>query len=639
MKKPFLIMLLLWSATACSTTVDLRVMETTDLHMHMMDFDYYQNSENPTMGLVRTATLIRQARGEVQNSVLADNGDLIQGNPMGDFVVKGRVLRYGEVHPVFKVMNQLGYDVGNIGNHEFNYGLDFLNKALKGADFPYIVANVVVPDGDEDPNNNQPYFQPWLIVDKNVVDRSGNAHQLKVGFIGFVPPQIMNWDRDKLTGLVEAQDMVAAAKNYVPQMKAAGADVIIAIPHSGLYARPLEGMDEHAVYHLARVPGIDAILFGHSHRVFPGGDSFNETDGIDNINGRVFGVPAVMPGFWGSHLGIIDLELTRRGDGWEVANSRSEVRPIYERRGRELIPLVEPDPQSLLAIRRDHLATIDYMAKNVGVTTADINSYFSLVQDDPSVQIVSNAQTWYARKIIRGTEFDGLPVLSAAAPFKAGGRGGVDYFTDVPAGDIALRHVADLYVYPNDLKVVELTGMQVIEWLERSAAVFNTINPVQSEPQFLINERVPSYTFDVLDGISYEIDVTSEPRYQGDPVKRTQNRRIRNIQYDGKPLDEQQKFLVVTNSYRAGGGGHFPYLDGSTIVIDAPDKNRDVIAAYLLEKEKIDPAADNNWRFADTFGQADVRFRTSVRAANLAPELFEFLEETADGFGLYRLRH
>ena len=80
--------------------------------------------------------------------------------------------------------------------------------------------------------------------------------------------------------------------------------------------------------------------------------------------------------------------------------------------------------------------------------SAPLHSYFALVADDPSVQIVSQAQTWYVKDLLKGREWKDLPILSAAAPFKAGGRGGPDYYTDVPAGDVAIKNVADLYLYP-----------------------------------------------------------------------------------------------------------------------------------------------------------------------------------------------
>lgn len=622
-----------------AATVELRVMETTDIHMHLADYDYYRDAQSNTVGLSRVATLIKQARAESANSVLVDNGDLIQGTPLGDYVAKGRVLRFGEVHPAYKAMNLLNYDVGNIGNHEFNYGLDFLAKTLHGANFPYVVSNVYVDDGDDNPENDQPYFQPYIIKTKQVIDTDGQTHELKIGYIGFTPPQIMTWDKDNLTGRVIAKDIVASAERYVPEMKAQGADVIIAIPHSGMYNTPRHELEENATYHLAKVPGIDAILFGHSHRVFPGDAAFNEYEGVDAEKGTVFGVPAAMPGFWGSHLGVVDLTLEGESGKWQVADGRSSVRAISRREGRETIALVEADPWINAAVAEEHQGTLAYMRQKVGESLADINSYFALVQDDPSVQIVSNAQIWYVQNIVRGTEYDGIPVLSAAAPFKAGGRGGADYYTDVPKGDIALKNVSDLYIYPNDLKVVKLTGGQVVEWLERAAGQFNQIDPASSADQALINEAFPSYNFDVIDGIQYQIDITQPARYDGEGKLAAENaHRIVQVTYQGKPIDPNQSFLVATNNYRAGGGGHFPNLDGSTIVIDAPDKNRDVVANYLLSQNRINPQADGNWQFANTLGKARVLFKTSPKARDVANSGLQFHSMLEDGFAQFELK-
>jgi len=630
-------LLALGASAALPAEVELRIMETTDLHMHLLDYDYYRDSENPTMGLARTASLIKTAREESPNSVLVDNGDLLQGNPMGDYIARGRVLRFGEVHPAYKAMNLLAYDVGNVGNHDLNYGLDFLVKALHGADFPYISANIFVDDGDDDEANDQPYFQPYIIRARTVVDSDGNPHQLNIGYIGFVPPQIMDWDHDKLSGLIKAKDIVATAEHYIPKMRAAGADIIIALAHSGMYANDRQGMDENVVYYLAKVAGINAIMFGHSHRVFPGDAMFNDFAGVDNRNGTVFGIPAVMPGFWGSHLGIVDLRLDQADGKWQVIGVHSEARPIYRREQGKVIPLVEPQPEFANVLKADHTATREFMAREVGTMTRGINSYFALVEDDPSVQVVNNAQRWYAKKILQGTSFERLPLLSAASPFKSGGRGGLDYFTDIPAGPIALRNVADLYIYPNDLKIVLLTGAQVVAWLEKSAEVFNTIDPQSADEQWLVNEDVPGYSFDVIDGISYEIDVTKPPLWSGTGDKNPTAGRIRNVMYHGHPLDPAQKFLVVTNSYRAGGGGHYPALDGSTIVIDAPDKNRDVIAAYFLDLKTFNPSADQNWKIAATTGDAAVYFRTSPGARPYASDHVRFINVMEDGFARFRL--
>jgi len=234
-------------------------------------------------------------------------------------------------------------------------------------------------------------------------------------------------------------------------MKEAGADVIIALSHSGIETGSRrEGM-ENASLHLAGIDGIDALVTGHHHRVFPG-PAYEAADGLDSEAGTLRGKPAVMAGFWGSHLGLIDLLLEKQGDQWAVLSAESEARPISERVERKNVPLVESDQTVLDAVQADHDATLAYVRRAVGKTAAPLHSYFALVADDPSVQIVSQAQMWYISDMMKGTEWEDLPVLSAAAPFKAGGRGGPEYYTDVPVGDVAIKNVSDLYLYPNTVR-------------------------------------------------------------------------------------------------------------------------------------------------------------------------------------------
>jgi len=265
-----LVALLASGKLLADANVQLRILETTDLHVHILDYDYFQDKPSVTMGLARTAALIKVARAEVKNSVLVDNGDLIQGNPLGDFMARQRGLQEGDIHPVYKAMNLLDYSVGNIGNHEFNYGLGFLSSSIAGANFPYMNSNVFHDDGDDDPSNDEPYFEQYIMVDRSLTAEDGSQHDIRIGFIGFVPPQIMMWDSSNLRGRVITHDIVDTARELVPQMKAEGADIILAIPHSGLSTTARHGMDENTVYYLSTVPDINAIMFGHSHRIFPG---------------------------------------------------------------------------------------------------------------------------------------------------------------------------------------------------------------------------------------------------------------------------------------------------------------------------------------------------------------------------------
>ncbi|WP_442636846.1 bifunctional 2',3'-cyclic-nucleotide 2'-phosphodiesterase/3'-nucleotidase [Rossellomorea marisflavi] len=622
------------SAKAAETDlVNLRILETTDIHVNLANYDYYQDAETDKYGLVKTASLIKQARTEAKNSLLFDNGDLIQGNPLGDYVAKIDPLQPGETHPVYKAMNLLDYDAGNIGNHEFNYGLDFLKTSLSGSNFPYVNANVYVDDGTGEKN----YFKPYEILDREVVDEDGETHSIKVGVIGFVPPQIMQWDKANLEGKVVTKDIVETAEHFIPKMKADGADIIVAIPHSGIGTVTSEGMEENATYDLSKVDGIDAILFGHSHGTFPSA-AYDGIEGVDTTNGTINGTPAVMPGYWGSHLGLVDLQLQHADGKWTVLNGKSSTRGIADKDGK---PLVARDEEVYKAIEDDHQHTIDWVRSAVGETTAPITSYFSQVKDDPSIQIVTNAQKWYVEKYIQGTEYENIPVLSAGAPFKAGTRGDPTYYTDIPQGELAIKNVADLYLYPNTLQAVLIKGSDVKEWLEMSAGQFNQINPKKRGEQSLINQEFRSYNYDVIDGVTYEIDVTKPAKYDADGnVINPKSQRIKNLKFNGKKIDPKQSFLVATNNYRASGGGHFPGIDGTNIAIQAPDENRNVVIDYIMEQGSINPEADGNWSFSPIKGPATVTFESSPKAKEYIKDsrTFKYIETKEDGFAKYTIK-
>ncbi|WP_447028167.1 2',3'-cyclic-nucleotide 2'-phosphodiesterase [Vibrio parahaemolyticus] len=595
---------------AMADTIKLRIIETTDIHTNVMDYDYYKDQPSQQIGLSRAATLVKQAKSEVENSVLVDNGDLIQGSPMGDYMA-AKGIQAGEVHPVYKAMNQLHYDVGNIGNHEFNYGLDFLQNTLAGANFPYINANVF------DKKTGEHYFQPYLIKTHSFKDTDGEVHQVKVGYIGFVPPQIMVWDKKNLEGNVVAKDIKETAEKLIPQMKKEGADIIVAIPHSGVSTDPYKLGAENSVYYLTQVKGIDAIAFGHSHAVFPG-KGFENLQGVDNNKGTINGVTAVMPGRWGSHVGVMDLVIEQKDGQWQVVERQSEARPIFDKATKK--SLAEADQGIIKALEDDHKGTREFVNQPIGKANDVMYSFLALVQDDPTIQIVNLAQKDYVERFIQGDpDLADIPVLSAAAPFKVGGRkDDPNGFTEVESGQLTFRNAADLYLYPNTLVAMKVKGKEVHEWLECSAGQFKHIDVNTTQPQSLIDwDNFRTYNFDVIDGVEYQIDITQPPKYDANcNVINPDSQRIVNLTFNGKPVDPKQDFIIATNNYRAY-SNTFPGTGPDFIAFDSPDENRSVVAAYISrvseEKGEVTPSADNNWSFAPIKSdkKLDIRFETS----------------------------
>ena len=331
----------------------------------------------------------------------------------------------------------------------------------------------------------------------------------------------------------------------------------------------------------------------------------------------------------------------RESGQWRVVTTSTEVRPISRRNDdRSVSVLVESDTAVLASIEKEHSATLQYIRRGVGETSASLHSYFALVADDPSVQIVSIAQKWYIEEMMKGTQYEGLPILSAAVPFKAGDRGGPEYYTDVPAGQVAIKNVADLYLYSNTARAVKVDGAQVKDWLERSAGIFNQITPGVAD-QILLNNNFPGYNFDVIDGVTYQIDLSQPSKF--DPKGGELNPdadRIVNLMFDGQPVTKDMEFIIATNNYRASGGGSFPGAKGDTIIFEAPDTNRDVIVRYIVQQGTINPSADGNWTFAPLNG-ASVLFDTGPAAKQYMKDVkgvdIEAAGDGPDSFARFRI--
>lgn len=617
---------------------NLRVIATTDMHGFLTDFDYYRDEVTDQFGFVRAVSLIREAQAEVKNFVLVDNGDLIQGNPIADYHA-ARGWKNGDVDPNIFALNAMKYDVSTIGNHEFNYGLEFLDAAISNANFPVICSNVI------DANTNEPRYRPYFIQKKMIVDENGNQSSVKIGYVGFVPPKIMIWDKKHLEGKVLALDILKSAEKYVQILKKEGAEVIIALAHSGARNVPyVEGM-ENCAFHVAQVKGIDAVVFGHSHRLFPNNE-FADYDNVNITKGTASNTPTSMAGYWANNISVIDLALSKIDGKWKMTDGTAALRGIYDPKTKTALAKNDPEMQQIL--KPIHEKVRAFMNEPIGASKRDIFSYLAMIQDDPAIELVNAAQIAYVKDLANSVpELANLPVLSAMAPFKAGyGKKDPTHYTEVPSGNLSYRNAADLYVYPNTLVVVKVTGEELREWLEMSAVIFNTIDPESRRPQVLINHRVPTYNFDVIDGVTYEIDVTSPPRYAYKKLANPRDHRIINLRYKNKPVDPDDEFLVATNNYR-GFSGTYPGTGADHVVFQAPDENRQILINFIAEESKkngfVPTKIDKNWRIAkiETDTLLDVRFETSPKAADFIKNSsiypMQFIKTDDQGFDVYKI--
>ncbi len=637
-------------APADGTRARIGVIETTDLHTNVMSYDYYKLSPDSSLGLERAATLVAAARKEFPNALLFDAGDTIQGTALADYQALVSPPPCDQELAIYKAMDSLDFDAGTIGNHEFNYGLRYLSRSTgttfdvdgvdtkekcKGPAYPLVLSNVFsAKDG-------KPLFAPWRVITRTITakaaDGSARTAAIRIGLLGFTPPAIMDWDRRNLNGKVTVMGVVEAAQKYLPEVKKAGADIVIAINHGGINTAPYSEHMENAGWYLAQVPGIDVVLLGHSHDIFPNPSDpkshYAHLPEVDNARGTIHGTPAVMGDYYGKAIGLIDLALVYHDGHWQVDRdtTKSEVRLVQN--GKDT-PAAAADEHIEQLVAGEHQATISYVKTPIGTSDVEMSTYFVAVGDTTALALVNAAQRDYLEKYIKVNvpELAGVPVLSAASPFKAGFGGARDY-TDVPVGPLAINNAADLYLYPNTITAVESDGAGVKAWLEKSAEWFNRIDPSNTEPQELINKHVPTYNFDVIQGgLTYTIDITKPPQ-----------QRIEDLKLNGKPLAADQPVIVVTNNYRANGGGRFPNLDGNNIVLSAPDANRDALISYIRERKNIthDQFADaRNWKFAKTKTAGQIVFTATAGKLDIAKNEnlpVALLKDNDDGTATYAI--
>src|SRR3954465_15891321 len=235
--------------------VDLVIATTTDVHGRLRAWDYYANQAETVRGLSRAATIVDSVRSANPGRViLLDAGDLLQGNPLA--YVAAKVSR-GRTNPIIAAMNAMQYDAAAIGNHEYNYGVPYLDSAVRQARFPFLSANTyrLDPEGVH-------AYPAWTIV-----ERAG----VKVGIVGATTPGVTLWDADNIRGRLRFGDIVPAVRQAVQEARAAGADIVVATLHSGLnepasYDTATTGVPSEnvAARVAAEVPGIDLVLYGHS---------------------------------------------------------------------------------------------------------------------------------------------------------------------------------------------------------------------------------------------------------------------------------------------------------------------------------------------------------------------------------------
>jgi len=520
--------------------VTVTVLGTTDLHGRIFPWEYATDTEDVDAGMAKLQTLIKQEKSANPNSILIDTGDTLQDN-MAD------IFNNRAVHPMMEGLNYMGYDTWTLGNHEFNFGLDFLNKNIAAFQGKVLAANIYKEDGTR-------FVQPYSIIEKAGV---------RIAVVGLITPHITRWEAstpDHFKGL-KFTDPVIEAQKVVKELEGKY-DVLVGAFHMG--DTPEYDKTDGALPIAEACPEFDVIFCGHKHAKF---------DNITSTNG----VKLIEAGNYGWALAKADIKVEKAGAAWTVTEvSTKNLETTKSAADEEMMKQfqwVHDEAQAeankvVGKITEDFIKGVDYITGADKVTTLAR----AQVEDTSVVDLINTVQQYYAKSEI-----------SSAALFKND--------SNLKKGDFKKKDVANIYMYENTLMGVNITGKNLKAYMEWSANYYNTYKEGDLAPGF--NADVRGYNYDMFSGLNYEIDL-SKPS----------GSRIVNLTYKGAPVDDNRIYKLALNNYRFGTllslnliTNADKYYDSTTIYGDA-GRVRDLIVKYVQENLKgtLAPTVDNNWK-------------------------------------------
>jgi 2',3'-cyclic-nucleotide 2'-phosphodiesterase (5'-nucleotidase family) len=512
------------------------LMGTTDLHGWILPHDYFTGEET-AHGLARLAPIIDSIRSaHPGRTALVDSGDLLQGNP---FAYVHSQLREGDRHPIVEAMDLVGYDAVALGNHEFNFGIEQLDRAIRGAATPFLSANIFHHGTDR---HAYPAY--------TMVERQVGGRLLRIGITAATPPGVHVWDRGHVEGRLEFRDIVASLRPVVAEMRARGADLVVVAAHSGLEGTSYDTIStglaaENVIGRLPlEVPEIDVVFMGHTHR--------------ELADTTIGGTLVLQARNWGQSLAVAEVEVAADAGGrWRVVSRRGQVvRPHGQAVEERLVAAMQPA----------HERTVEFVTRPIGTSPERWTAERARVRATPIISFINEVQRRAA-----GTD------LSATSAFNLSAV--------LPAGPISVADIARLYIYDNNtLMAVRITGEQLRAFLEKSAEYYLPCPAGRCER--VTNPAVPGYNFDIVSGVDYTIDISR-------PV----GARVVRLEYRGRPVRPEDSFTMALNNYRQGGGGGFTMVSQAPVVYDRGESIRDLLIREIERRGTISPAdfARRNW--------------------------------------------
>ena len=532
-----LLCLAISTANLPAQTAKISILATTDLHGHIYPYDYF-TQKPANYGLAKIATLVAEERKATPDALLIDTGDTIQGAPLEsvyqNFRLSGKLpagvtipIRALAIDPMMLVMNAMRYDAMTVGNHEFNYGLDNLNAARRVARFPWLSANTVASGPNTKP------FIPYL---EKVVQG------VRVVVVGMTTPSIPTWEKPANYQGYTWENPVDSLKRLIALWGANQPDLVIVAAHSGI---DKSGGTENFAWQAAEVPGVHAVVFGHSHG-----------EVAELFNGDTL---LAQPKNYGASLARLDFEFTRAADGkWRMTSRRSHLVKVK--------PDTLADEHILSLAKPFHDATEQYLSSPIAESKVELIAARGRFEDSALVDAIHEVQLHY-------TNAD----VSLSALFNTR--------LVVHKGPVTVREAAALYVYDNTLYKIEGTGAMLRAALENAARYFQSCPTPSCGTGDLIDNKFMGFNYDMAEGVAYEVD-----------LRKPAGQRIVNLRYKGAPLTDLQPLTIALNNYRAAGSAGYGMFKNAKILWQSNDAIRDLIVEYYKKKKSFPTTASGNWK-------------------------------------------
>ncbi|HFK8543291.1 TPA: metallophosphoesterase [Proteus mirabilis] len=553
--------------------VKVNILATSDIHSYININDYYNDVKSEKYGLISLVNTIESFRQNNNNTYLVDIGDLLSGNPLGDHIINRyqKDKNYYTISPIICSLNTLNYDVVTLGNHDFDNGIEFLTWSYSKANFPIVLSNVI------DAKSKQTIYPDTVIKQVEVLDDIGKKHLLNIAYIGLVPMQTMHFNKNRLENKVIFIDLLKAANNAAIKAKKEGADLVIALSHSGIdISPPIDGM-ENVAFYLAQNPNIDGILFGHTHETFPSDKNLHHQN-INNSVGLIFNKPTAQPGKWGGSVAAISFILEKDNNTWVIKESKGyqlakNDKPIANDINHKISSCIANAEQDLKS----------ELEKEVSADSFNVDNYFNLIGNEKLTTLLADSIRYYMKDYINHDE----KLLISISPSYS--LNDASFFVDINNRKITNKDLSKIF-YPANLTALKVNKQQLIEWLEMSTNIYNS--PTENTNN-LINKDSHSYLFYPILGLTYDVNISKTPLFDlnGKKNEHVTEGRVSNLRYNNQEITDADTFIIVASKFAP----YFQKHKESLFLELGNEKNIDIFRNYIATHQ-INSETKNNYR-------------------------------------------